>query len=73
MDSVDLVALDFFVGAIAVVDVAVVGVENGHETKKFGGCHCTVYHVKVQAPNVLSRDSPEARAALLALCNIISK
>jgi hypothetical protein len=52
MDSVDLVALDFFVGAIEDVGVAVVGVEIYYETKSLEVA-CTVYQDKVQAPNVL--------------------
>jgi len=53
MDSVDLVALDFFVGAIGGVGVAVVGVENYYETKSLEAATVQFYHDKVQAPNVL--------------------
>lgn len=61
MDSVDLVALDFFVGAIEVVDIAVVGiavvgVENRYEIKSLEAATVQFIITRFKLRRFLSRD-----------------
>lgn len=56
MDSVDLVALDFFVGAIEVVGIAVVGVENRYEIKSLEAATVQFIITRFKLRRFLSRD-----------------
>jgi len=61
MDSVDLVALDFFVGAIGGVGVAVVGVENCYETKSLEAATVQFIMTRFKLRMFLSRDPRKKR------------